>query len=104
MSKSKSFLDDVILLIAVEKAVIMILYGLEASEPACLINIRLLRLTYSVVSRFFMKLYNTNNIETVKAFPDVFLVFSYLVFSCLNLKLSSMEVLHAQRSRNVLDL
>ena len=60
--------EEVVLRLIKSKCVPVLLYGLEA----CALSKSLIASLDFVVNRFFMKLFNTNNIETVKACQEFF--------------------------------
>ena len=62
------------------KCVPVLLYGLEAGA----LNKSQMASLDFVVNRFFMKLFNTNNIDTVKACQEFFSRLNYLVTNWQN--------------------
>ena len=60
--------EEVVLQLIKSKCVPVLLYGLEA----CALNKSQVASLDFVVNRFFMKLFNTNNIDTVKACQEFF--------------------------------
>ena len=60
--------EDVVLQLIKSKCVPVLLYGLEA----CALNKSQMASLDFVVNRFFMKLFNTNNIDTVKSCQEFF--------------------------------
>jgi len=60
--------EEVVLKLIKNKCVPVLLYGLEA----CALNKSQMVSLDFVVNRFFMKLFNTNNIDTVKACQEFF--------------------------------
>jgi len=60
--------EEVVLQLIKSKCVLVLLYGLEA----CVLNKSQMASLDFVVNRFFMKLFNTNKIYTVKACQEFF--------------------------------
>jgi len=64
--------EEVVLQLILSKCVPILLYGLEACVLTILLSKHQIASLDFVVNRFFVKLFKTNNIETVKACQEFF--------------------------------